>query len=50
MNKENYEAFRVWIIGKELGFSFSGEDDVVIGRLQAMEMKDKSTVRRESTS
>jgi len=33
MNNEHYESFRVWNIGKKLGFSFSGEEDVVIGRL-----------------
>ena len=31
-------------------FSFSGEKDVVIGRPQAMEMRDKSMVNKENTS
>jgi len=50
INNEHSEAFRVWNIGKELEFSFSREDDVVIDRLQAMKMRDKSTARRESIS
>jgi len=50
MNNEHSEAFRVWYIGKELGFSFSGEKDVAIGRLQAMEMRDKSKVHKRSRS
>jgi len=33
-----------------LGFSFSGEDDVVIGQLHALEVRDKSAIRRVSTS
>jgi len=50
MKNEHFEAFRVWNIGKELWFSFTGDDDVAIGHLQAMEIRDKTTIRRASTS
>jgi len=50
LHNEHFEAFRVWNIGKEVEFSFSGEKDVVIGRPQAMEMRDKSMVNKENTS
>ncbi|KAL9328926.1 hypothetical protein ACSQ67_003929 [Phaseolus vulgaris] len=37
-------------IGKELGFSFSGEKDIVTGRLHAMELRDNLAFKRGSTS
>ena len=33
-----------------MGYSYSGEEEVVINRLQAMEMRQKSTVNKGSTS
>ena len=33
-----------------MGFSFLGEGDVVIGKLQVMEVRDKSAGRREEIS
>jgi len=50
INNEHSEAVRIWTIGKEWGFSFSGEEVVVVGRIQAMEIQDKSGVRMESVS
>ena len=50
MNIKHSEAIRIWNIGKEVGFSFTRDDDVVIGCLHAMKIRDKSDVRRASTS
>ena len=50
INNEYSEAVRIWTIRKELGFSFSGEEEVVVGRIQAMEIRDKAGVRKESIS
>ena len=33
-----------------MGFSFVGEDDVVIGHLRAIEIRDKFADRRENSS
>jgi len=50
MKNEYSEAFKVWNIGKEVEFSFLGEDEVVIGNLQVMEIRDKFANMRENTS
>ena len=50
INNEHSEAVRIWTIGKELGFTFSGEEEVVVGRIQAMEIRDKAGVRKENVS
>jgi len=50
INNEHSEAVRIWTIGKELGFTFSGEEEVVVGRIQAMEIWYKAGVRKESVS
>jgi len=50
MNNEHLEAFRVCKSGKEVGYSFLGENDVIIDRLEAMELRQKSTINKGSTS
>jgi len=50
INNEHSEAVRIWTIRKELGFTFSGEEEMVVGRIQAMEFRDKTGVRKESVS
>ena len=51
MNENEYsKADRIWNVGNEVGFSFLGEGDVVIGQLKVMEVRDKSAGRREEIS
>ncbi|KAK7368587.1 hypothetical protein VNO80_10615 [Phaseolus coccineus] len=49
---EHVEAIRMWNIGKEQGFSFNGEEEIVIRSLKALEKRDSDqqwVVRRESS-
>jgi len=39
MKNDPLEAIRIWNIGKELGFTFAGEDDVIVACLPAMDIK-----------
>ena len=51
LKNENLEAIRVWSIGKELGFTFNGEEELVISKLKFLENRDsgkQKVVRRES--
>lgn len=45
MKNDNPEAIRIWNIGKDLGFSYTSEDDILISILQSMENRDSSKLR-----
>jgi len=42
-NKES-KAQKIWNIGKDLGFSFVGKEEVVIKNLQALEARDRDNI------
>jgi len=42
-NKES-EAQKIWNIGKDLGFSFVGKEEVVVKNLQALEARDRDNM------
>lgn len=44
-NKE-YEVVRVWKSSKEMGFSRSSQEDIVISRLQSLEDRDGRNLRK----
>ena len=49
-NKES-EAQKIWNMGKDLGFSFTGKEEVVVKNLQALEAQDRDNMllkRKES--
>jgi len=51
LKNENLEAIRMWSIGKEFGFSFNGEEEIVISKLKSLENRDsgkQKVVRREN--
>ena len=35
MKNEEYEAVIVWRVGKDMGYTCSGQEDIVISRLQS---------------
>jgi len=35
MKNKKYEAIRVWKVGKDMGYTHSGQEDIVISRLQS---------------
>ena len=52
LKNEKFEAFRMWSIGKELGFSFNGDEEIVISKLMLLENRDagkQKVVRRKSS-
>ena len=49
MKNDEAEAVRSWKIGKELGFSFNGEDDIVISKLICVEKRDNNKQRCNRT-
>jgi len=40
LKNKKFEAFRMWSIGKELGFSFNGDEEIVISKLMSLENRD----------
>ena len=42
-NKES-EAQKIWNIGKDLGFSFAGKEEVVVKNLQSLEARDRDNM------
>ena len=49
-NKES-EAQKIWNMGKVLGFSFAGKEEVVVKNLQTLEARDRNNMllkRKES--
>ncbi|KAK8464595.1 hypothetical protein PHAVU_010G029050 [Phaseolus vulgaris] len=37
LKNDNFEAARMWSIGKELGFSFIGDEEIIISKLKPLE-------------
>jgi len=42
LKNDNFEAARMWSIGKELGFSFNGDEEIVISKLKSLENRDRT--------
>jgi len=40
LKNEKFEVFRMWSIGKELGFFFNGDEEIVINKLMSLENRD----------
>ena len=52
LKNDNFEAARMWSIGKELRFSFIGDEEIVISKLKSLENRDngrQKVVGKESS-
>lgn len=45
MKNEEYEAVKVWTVGKDMGFTRSGQENIVISRLQSLEARENGKLR-----
>jgi len=50
LKDEHVEAIRIWKLGKEVGFLYTGEEEVVIGHLQSLKLRNNSVSSRASIS
>jgi len=45
MKNKEYEAIKVWRVGKDMSYTRSGQEDIVISRLQSQEARDCGYLR-----